>query len=118
MFDEITLNHRTGGDDTGGLIAADQLVALWSERNRLNEAADEADLAHDEARLKELDLRRIAIEETMVRTPATTLPGILAQVDLLAWVRNGFEPGDDEEILLENIRAALVALIEREGHLG
>lgn len=115
MFDEITFNNRSG--EAPGAVAAaimaDPLVAWWVERNWLAAAAAEADLAHDEDRADELDLRRVEIEEKMERTIATTLSGVLAQVDLLR--ADGFEAGG-EDILSTNIRAAIAALIEREDH--
>ena len=115
MFDEITFNNRSG--EAPGAVAAaimaDPLVARGVERNWLAAAAAEADLAHDEDRADELDLRRVEIEEKIERTIATTLSGVLAQADLLR--ADGFEAGG-EDILSTNIRAAIAALIEREDH--
>ena len=134
MFDEITFNRRR--DDThpaprangvyhlppdftdaaGNAGADDRVVALWAERNRLAAEADEADAAYDQARTDEIDERVLAIDLTICRTLATTLPGVLAQMHLLAMMRKAFVPDDDDEFLSVNIRAAIVALIEREGH--
>ena len=119
MFDENTLVSRNNGDDASSAadaIADDPVVALWAERNRLDAIAAEADAAHDQARTDEIDERVLAIEQTMCRTLATTLPGVLVQMDFLAMMRKSLVPDDDDEILSANIRAAIVALIEREGH--
>ncbi len=99
----------------GNAGADDPVVALWAERNRLDAIAIEADAAHDEARVDEIDTRMMAIEQTMCRTLATTLPGVLVQMDFLAMMRKSLVPDDDDEFLSVNIRAAIVALIEREG---
>jgi hypothetical protein len=121
MFDENTLNNRNNGDDASspaGAIAADPVCSLVAERTRLDAIAAEADAAHDQVRTDEIDERVLAIEQTMCRTLATTLRGVLAQMDLLVMLRNDFEPDDDDKFLSVNIRAAIVALIEREGQLG
>ncbi len=111
MFDEITLASRAG--DTSSCPAAtagDPVVALWSERNRLAAEGDEADAAGDEARTAEIDERMLAIDQTICRTLATTLPGVLAQMELLALIRNAFAPDEDDGILEVNIRAAIATM--------
>ena len=93
--------------------AADPVLIMWAERNRIEVVATEADLAHDEDRRDELDRQWMAIDERMARTRATTIAGIRAQLELLEWRRRSFVECDEDKILRATIIAGLVRT-ERE----
>jgi hypothetical protein len=74
------------GDRASVVSDPDPVVAMWAERNRLDAAATEADRVHDNERSNELDDQRASIEEQIMNTPATSIAGLLGQVELLATV--------------------------------
>jgi hypothetical protein len=90
----------------------DPVAAMWVERNRLDRLATEADIARDEDLRDELDDQRMAIEDQMPRTRATTIAGILAQVEL-QWRRVSFVECEEDKLLLSTIRAGLVDMQAR-----
>ncbi len=88
----------------------DPLPGMLAERDRLIAEARAADLARAGARQKRLDGQAWDIEAKMARTRATTLAGLLAQVDIMTGL---VSLGDAElsEALATNIRAAVVELV-------
>jgi hypothetical protein len=90
----------------------DPLVALWAERQRLAALWIDAHDADQDARAAELGNQYQAIDERIMKTPAVSLAGILAQLDLLEIIAELY-PGDEDCKLLETIRAGLVELMAR-----